>query len=268
MSTPVTCPHNPSQPHSIEPNNQQPEDVVGYVHAIETCGTVDGPGVRFITFVSGCPLRCQYCHNPDTQGPAARAAGEPMSAGEIVKDLMRYKNFLRGGGLTVSGGEPLLQPEFVRAIFTLAKENGIHTALDTSGFLGRNADDDLLSKTDLVLLDIKSWLPATYKNVTGVELEPTLAFARRLDKLGIPVWIRFVQVPGLTDAPENVEGIARFVASLGNVDRVEILPFHKMGENKYERAGKAYNLNDTPTPTPEEMDATRQIFANYGVTAL
>mgnify|MGYP000439325195 CR=1 FL=1 len=237
----------------------------GFIETVETCGAVDGPGLRYVVFTAGCPLRCQYCHNPETQG---KPKGKLTTAGGVLADVLRYKGFLRRGGLTVSGGEPMMQPAFVHAIFKGAKEAGIHTALDTSGFLGARASDEFLDQVDLVLLDIKSGLPETYKDVTGVQLAPTLEFARRLDERGNKMWIRFVLVPGLTDGEENIRRVAKFVASLNHVDRVEILPFHKMGEAKYAKAGIAYQLADTPSPTPEEVERARCLFAAEGVTAL
>ena len=236
----------------------------GFVSAVETCGAVEGPGLRYIVFTQGCPLRCQYCHNPETQG---RAEGSATTAGAVLADVLRYRTFLRRGGLTISGGEPLLQPGFVHAILHGAKQAGLHTALDTSGFLGALASDALLDCLDLVLLDIKSGLPETYREVTGVDLAPTLEFARRLDARGMPMWIRVVLVPGLTDAPENLAAIARFVATLRHVKRVELLPFHKIGEHKYEGTGLPYHLKDTPTPGPEDMARARALFAEAGVLA-
>lgn len=238
------------------------QSTLGHIHSVETCGTVDGPGLRYVLFLSGCPLRCQYCHNPDTQG---KPCGEVKSSQEVLEDVLKYKSYLRSGGLTISGGEPLMQPEFVRSIFKGAKEAGLHTALDTSGFLGYKADDALLEQVDLVLLDIKSFNPVTYQNVTGVSLSPTLEFAHRLEALGKEVWIRFVLVPGLTDAESNIDGLAQFIGTLSNVARVEILPFHKMGENKYDALGKTYLLGDTPEPTPAEVERARSIFARYDV---
>jgi len=239
--------------------------MLGYVHSVETCGTVDGPGLRYVLFTSGCPLRCQYCHNPDSQG---RPDGEVKSAQEVLEDVLRYKNFTRNGGLTISGGEPLMQPDFIRAVFKGAKEAGLHTALDTSGFLGHKADDALLENVDLVVLDIKSWSPMTYKFVTGVCIDQTVKFARRLDALGKPVWVRFVLVPGLTDAESNIDGLAAFVATLSNVERVEILPFHKMGEHKYRELGLPYRLTNTPIPTEDQIEHARRIFARHGVEAI
>jgi pyruvate formate lyase activating enzyme len=239
--------------------------VTGHVHSVETCGTVDGPGTRYVLFLSGCPLRCQYCHNPDTRG---RSSATVKDVDEVVADVLRYRNFIRRGGLTISGGEPLMQPDFVRAIFQKVKAAGIHTALDTSGFLGESADDDLLAATDLVLLDIKSGLRETYRNVTGVALEPTLRFAKRLDAMGKPVWIRFVLVPGLTDAEDNIRAVAEFVATLGNVARVEVLPFHQFGLGKYAELRMDYPLKDTPAAEEADVARARSIFAEAGVTAL
>lgn len=240
-------------------------DTDGFVHSVETCGTVDGPGLRYVLFLSGCPLRCQYCHNPDAQG---RPGGCERSAGEVLDDVLKYKRYIKRGGLTVSGGEPLMQPDFVHALFKGAKDAGLHTTLDTSGFLGYKASDELLENVDLVLLDIKSFNPVTYQKVTGVNLNPTLEFADRLDSMGKDVWIRFVLVPGLTDAESNIDGLASFVSTLGNVAKVEILPFHKMGESKYKELDMEYLLVDTPEPTTEEVERARSIFARYGVKAI
>jgi len=237
----------------------------GFVHSVETCGTVDGPGVRYVLFLNGCPLRCQYCHNPDTQG---KPRGSTVTAGEAFADVLKYKAFIRKGGLTLSGGEPLMQPAFVHAMFALAKAEGLHTALDTSGFVGHKASDALLDLTDLVLLDIKSYSPMTHKVVTGVCVDQTLKFAHRLDARGNRLWIRFVLVPGLTDSEKNIEGVAQFVSDLSNVDRVEVLPFHKMGEEKYSRSGTPYKLQQIPEPTSGQMKKALKIFERNGVAAM
>jgi pyruvate formate lyase activating enzyme len=238
--------------------------VDGRVHSVESGGTVDGPGVRFVVFTAGCPLRCAYCHNPDTR---ALATGRRTTAGAQVEEIARYAPFLRraGGGVTVSGGEPLQQPRFVEALFTGIKALGLHTALDTSGFLGARASDALLDATDLVLLDIKSWDPATYRRVTGVPVEPTLRFAERLAVRGIPIWVRYVLVPGLTDAPANVAGVASFAASLATVERVEVLPFHKMGEYKWQAMGLPYELGATPAPTAAQVARAAAAFRDHGL---
>lgn len=251
----------PTKEAAVIPSSPQSK---GHLHSVETCGTVDGPGLRYVMFLSGCPLRCLYCHNPDAQG---RPDGKVQTAEDALRDVLKYKNFIRNGGLTISGGEPLMQADFVEAVFKGAKEEGLHTALDTSGYLGSKASDSLLEQTDLVLLDIKSWNKATYKKTTGCYIEPTLQFAKRLSDMGKPAWIRFVLVPGLTDGEENITGVAKFVSELKNVERVEILPFHKMGENKYEELGIPYELSMTPTPTPAKIDHAKEIFASFGVEA-
>ncbi|HKK19198.1 MAG TPA: pyruvate formate-lyase-activating protein [Opitutales bacterium] len=247
------------------PEGPPAPDTEGFIHSVETCGTVDGPGVRYVLFLHGCPLRCQYCHNPDAQG---RPSGATKTAEEAFADVMRYKSFIKKGGLTISGGEPLMQAAFVHAMFAMAKAEGLHTTLDTSGFVGHKASDELLDLTDLVLLDIKSFSPMTHKLVTGVCVDQTLKFAKRLDERGNKVWIRFVLVPGLTDHSRNIHGLAEFVSQLGNVDKVEILPFHKMGEDKYARSGMPYKLGNTPVPTTEQINSARGIFAAHGVTAI
>lgn len=253
---PLGCPSSDTVP---------PLSTTGHIHSIETCGTVDGPGLRYVLFLSGCPLRCQYCHNPDAQG---RPCGDVKSAEEVMKDVVRYKSFIRKGGLTISGGEPLMQPDFVHAVFRQAKQEGLHTTLDTSGYLGHKASDELLEDVDLVLLDIKSWSPMTYKLVTGVCIDPTLRFAKRLEKLGKKVWIRFVLVPGLTDVEKNIDGVAQFTASLSNVERVEVLPFHKMGEHKYRQLGMTYKLGDTQPPSEHDIKKAHRIFKRHGIDAL
>jgi pyruvate formate lyase activating enzyme len=222
------------------------EGAFGYVHTYETGSRLDGPGVRITLFVSGCPLRCQYCHNPDTW---RLKDGTHVALEQIVTRLGHFAPALRamGGGLTISGGEPLVQVAFTRRIFAAAKSMGLHTTLDTSGFLGARATDDYLTNVDHVLLDIKSSDPETYKRVTGVELAPTLRFAERLAAMNKPVWLRYVLVPGLTDDPANVEGVAKFVAPMKNVEWVEVLPFHQLGAFKWKQMGLEYKLGETPS---------------------
>ena len=223
---------------------------VGFVHSLETGSTVDGPGVRATLFLAGCLLRCQYCHNPDTWH---LKHGSRVSVDTAVARLADFAPALRrmGGGLTISGGEPLVQVGFSRRVFTAAKGLGLHTALDTSGFLGARADDAYLEQVDLFLLDIKSGEPATYHRVTGAELAPTLRFAERLAAIGKPVWVRYVLVPGLTDDPANIRAVARFVAPMRNIEWVEILPFHQMGAFKWKALGLDYRLADTSPASPE-----------------
>lgn len=251
-------------------NNEHPdggvpaETVRGLVHSVETLGTVDGPGIRYIVFLSGCSLRCKYCHNPDT---SFVRRGNEMSAEEVVSDIVRYADFLRGsgGGVTLSGGDPLFQIEFSRAILQGCKNAGLHTALDTSGALGAHADDAYLSLVDIVLLDIKSGVPATYRATTGGELAPTLAFAERLAALGKKAWLRYVLVPALTDADENVRRVAEFSAKIGIFDRVDVLPFHKLGAYKWKELGLRDPLAETPEPSDGQTERAREIFRAAGL---
>ncbi|MFF3885895.1 pyruvate formate-lyase-activating protein [Streptomyces sp. NPDC001914] len=238
----------------------------GRIHSWDLSTGVDGPGTRFVLFVNGCPLRCLYCANPDTWH---LRDGREVTVDEVMAEIGKYRSFVTaaGGGVTVTGGEPLLQPAFTGAVLRRCKEAGLHTALDTSGFLGARADDELLADTDLVLLDIKSFDVAAYRELTGGELAPTLDFATRLDRLGIPVWIRYVLVPGRTDAPGPIDGLARFLSGLGNVDRVDVLPFHTMGAPKYEALGIPFLLRDTPVPEPSLTERVRNQFRAHGLAA-
>ena len=248
------------------------EGRLGSVHSWELVTAVDGPGTRLTTFLSGCPLQCLYCHNPDT---LAMKDGHPVTSDELLARIARYRGVFRatGGGITLSGGEVLMQPAFAARILRGAKEFGIHTAIDTSGFLGAAATDAMLEDVDLVLLDVKSGDPDTYRWVTGRDLEPTLAFGRRLAEMphGPEVWIRFVLVPGLTDDIDNVERVAEYAASLneimpGTVTRVEVLPFHQMGRDKWAALGRDYQLGDTQPPTPALTERVRDQFRAHGLT--
>ncbi|GAB4101008.1 pyruvate formate-lyase-activating protein [Micromonospora taraxaci] len=238
---------------------------VGYVHSWDISVGVDGPAVRFVAFLAGCPLRCRYCHSPDTW---YRRSGRTCTVDELMAEIERYRRFIgiAGGGVTLSGGEPLLQPWFTREVLRRCHDLGLHTALDTSGFLGVRADDDLLDATDLVLLDVKSWNPATYRRVTRTgSVSPTLRFGRRLAQRGTPIWIRFVLVPGLTDAVDNVAGVADFAAGLASVQRVDVLPFHRLGAHKYAELGLTFPLADTEPPDPELLARVRGQFAERGL---
>lgn len=236
---------------------------MGLVHSVESCGTVDGPGIRFIVFLSGCSLRCRYCHNPDT---SYIRRGKERSCEDMLEEISRYSAFLKtaGGGVTISGGDPLFQPEFTKELLRGCKEMGLHTCLDTSGHLGCNADDAMLADTDLVLLDIKAWNPEVYKNLTAQDLQPTLDFAERLAAKGIPVWLRYVLVPGLTDQSDDITALARYAAGLGNIKRVDVLPFHQMGKFKWGELGLTYTLFDLEPPAQEVTDAVRAIFRANG----
>lgn len=246
-------------------DDKRDDDRIGYVHSVEIGSTVDGPGIRFVLFLTGCPLRCQYCHNPDTWH---KLNGQPVTLDEMKAEIFKYERVLKisGGGLTISGGEPVQQHGFVTAIFRYCKSHGIHTCLDTSGRLGARMSDAELADVDLHLLDIKSGDPEVYKRVTGHPLEPTLDYARRLSDLGRPMWVRFVLVPGLTDGHDNVEKIADIVAGLKTVQRVEILKFHQMGADKWAKLGIPYQLADTQPPAPELVERVRGQFRRRGLT--
>jgi len=244
-----------------------PESPSGYVHSVITGGAVDGPGLRFVIFTTGCPLRCLFCHNPDTRN---LKDGKLMNAADLVEEASHYADFMNktGGGVTVTGGEPLFQQEFVTAIFKGCKERGMTTALDTSGYLGQMTKQELLDVTDLVLLDIKSFDPETYRRVTGMNLQTTLDFAERMAALKKPMWVRCVIVPGLTDDLEMLKRLAAYLKPLGNVEKIEVLPFHKMGEPKWKALGYNYTLTDTPEPTSELIETVRSIFREQGFTVL
>lgn len=238
---------------------------VGSVHSWELVTAVDGPGTRLTVFMAGCPLRCLYCHNADTW---QMRDGKAVEHDALVARIKRYRGVFEatGGGLTISGGEPLQQPAFVGRVLAAAKQLGVHTAIDTSGFLGAACTDEMLDNLDLVLLDVKSGDPETYRKVTGRRLEPTLEFGRRLAERGIETWIRFVLVPGLTDDVENVAKVADYATSLSSVTRVEVLPFHQMGQDKWETLGIRYELQDTEPPSPELVERVRGQFRDRGLT--
>lgn len=242
------------------------EATIGWVHSYETGSTVDGPGVRITLFMSGCLLRCQFCHNPDTWH---LKDGTRVELAQAIRRLGDFAPMLRAmdGGLTISGGEPLVQIGFTGGMLAAAKRMGLHTAIETSGFLGARADDAYLANLDMVILDIKSGDPDTYRKLTGKDLEPTLRFAERLSTMGKPVWVRFVLVPGLTDAPDNIEAVARFVAPMKNVEWVEVLPFHQMGAFKWKALGIEYKLDHVPPPTETQVTAALDIFRRAGCRA-
>ena len=221
---------------------------MGFLHSFTTGSAVDGPGVRVVAWTTGCMWRCLYCHNPDTW---TMRNGIPVSVGHAIEQLGKYRHGLKvmSGGLTVSGGEPLMQRLFVMKLLTAAKAMGIHTAIETNGYLSNELTETDLAQIDLVLLGLKAWGAEKHKTLTGRDPEHTLEFARRLAAARKPVWIRFVLVPGLTDEPNDLREMARFAASLGNVQRVEVLPFHQLGRFKWHELGMRYKLEDTQPPT-------------------
>jgi pyruvate formate lyase activating enzyme len=242
------------------------EGAFGYVHSYESSSRYDGPGLRMVLFVSGCLLRCSYCHNPDTWH---LKDGTYVSAEHVINRLGTFAAALRSldGGLTISGGEPMVQLGFTARILAAARQMGLHTAIETSGFLGDRADDRYLSRLDLVLLDIKSGDPETYRTATGRDLAPTLRFAERLAAIGKPVWVRFTLVPGLTDDPANVDKIARFVAPMKNVEWVEVQPFHQLGAFKWKAMKLDYKHANTAAAAPDLVKRVIEQFRAAGCRA-
>ena len=240
-------------------------EILGNVHSIETCGTVDGPGVRFVVFFQGCPMRCKYCHNPDTWNTTQNRT---VSVDEILTQYDGVKNFLTNGGLTATGGEPLLQTDFVTELFCRAKEKSIHTALDTSGILFNPNDtkkiDKLLSFTDLVMLDIKHIDDEAHKKLTGHSNKNILKFAKYLSDKEIPIWIRHVVVPTITYEEKYLRELGKFMATLKSVKALDVLPYHDMAKPKYERLGLAYPLAEIPPLTkPEALNARTIILDEF-----
>lgn len=234
------------------------------VHSIETFGAVDGPGIRFVIFMQGCPMRCQYCHNPDTW---EYSGGKEMSIDELMTEIRKYRHYFgEDGGVTVTGGEPMVQIEFVTELFKTLKSEGIHTCLDTSGVMFRRTGEifqkveELVRYTDLVLLDIKHIDSVKHKKLTMHENNNILDFARYLDEKNIPIWVRHVLVPTITTDEESLKKLRTFLDSLKNVDKVEILPYHTMGISKYERLGIDYPLKEIPAPTKEQIDIASKIL--------
>ena len=238
--------------------------VIGMIHSFETFGTVDGPGIRFVVFMQGCPLRCIYCHNRDTWDPRG---GQEYTAGEIIDRMKKYINYIRfsGGGITVTGGEPMLQAEFVTELFKSCRAEDIHTALDTSGFADVEKVKELLEYTDLVLLDIKHAVEEKHRVITGVGNEKIKAFAGYVSGRGIPIWIRYVLVPGYTDEEEDLRLAADFIRELKTVEKVEVLPYHSMGAFKWEKLGSEYQLKDLKAPTDEQLKNAREILETWNI---
>lgn len=234
---------------------------LGHIHSIETCGTVDGPGIRYVIFFQGCPLRCKYCHNPDTWIYDDKNC-KHLSVEELITDIVKYKNFMlaSNGGVTVSGGEPLMQYKFLTSLFKRCKEEFIHTALDTSGFVKLENAVETLKYTDLVMLDIKSFNPKTYKIITSKELAPTINFANYLSENNIKTWIRFVLVPGLSDNEYEIKQLAKYISNLKNIEKVQLLPFHKMGEYKWKNLNIPFTLSNTEPPSEEQILRVKNLF--------
>lgn len=238
-------------------------DTVGHVHQLESFGSVDGPGVRFVVFLQGCAMRCQYCHNPETW----EAGGKMWTAQQLFDHVWRYRNYWgKSGGITVSGGEPLLQMDFVTAFFEIARANGVHTALDTAGQPFREETaylqrfDKLLEQTSLVILDLKEIDEEKHRRLTGHGNAHILAMARYVAARGVPLWIRHVLVPALTDDEQGLREMAAFIDTLPTVERVEVLPYHTLGQHKWEKLGIAYPLKDVKPPTAEQVRRAEELL--------
>lgn len=236
-------------------------DIVGCVHSTETFGALDGPGIRYILFLQGCSMRCKYCHNPDTW---KLDGGKEMSAREVIDDVLKYKSFL-SGGITLSGGEPLLQTEFCEEIMRLAHKHHLHCAIDTSGSVPLEMCKSAVEAADLILLDIKtadSWL---HEELTGMPSRNTLEMLNFCEKIEKDVWIRHVLVPGITMKENLMKELSAFLKSYSCIKRLDLLPFHKLGEFKWKAVDAEYTLADTPVPTNAEMEHAKEIFKKAGL---
>jgi pyruvate formate lyase activating enzyme len=240
---------------------------MGFLHSFTTGSTVDGPGVRVVAWTAGCMWRCLYCHNPDTW---TMSNGLPITIADAIKELGKYRHGLKimSGGFTLSGGEPLMQHRFAAKLFSAAQAMGIHTAVETNGYYGDRLTDAELETIDLVLLGIKSWDGERHRRLTGMDIGRTKAFAERLADRKRPMWVRFVLVPGLTDDAEDIAQIATFAAGLGNVERVEVLPFHQLGRYKWKALGLDYKLQDVEPPSREAVERACEQFRSAGLKAV
>ena len=243
---------------------EQANEIKGYVHSLESFGSVDGPGVRYVIFLTGCAMRCQFCHNPDTWN---LKKGTLYTADELLKTALRYRTYWKNnGGLTVSGGEPLLQIDFVSELFRLAKLQGVHTTLDTAGQPYTTAEpfsskfETLMQNTDLVMLDLKAFYPDRHKALTGCDNTPILDMARWMGEHGKAMWIRHVLVPGLTDDEAELREMSDFIKSLGSVRRVEVLPYHTLGLFKWEKLGITYSLDGVQPPSEEAVQRAEELL--------
>lgn len=234
------------------------------IHSIETFGTVDGPGIRYVIFMQGCPLRCQYCHNRDTWNITD---GKEMTLNEIIEDIKKYIPFMKSsnGGVTISGGEPTLQLPFITELLKELKSLGIHTCLDTSGYVNSVNINELLEFVDLVLLDLKEINPTKHISITGVSNERILKFARYLSEIGKPMWIRHVVIPGLTDDLIDVIELSKFIQELDTVEKVELLPYHSMGKVKWKKLMLIYPLENIRDAVDSDIKRVSDIMHQYGI---
>lgn len=238
------------------------EETVGYLHSVESFGAVDGPGVRFVAFLQGCPLRCLFCHNADTW---KKNEGKPILPSELVQKILPYRNFIKKGGVTLSGGEPLLQPDFCRETAILCKQAGFHVAIDTSGGVPLESCREAIDAADLLLLDIKDIDRDGCIALTGLPNDYALEILNYCDYTGKDVWIRHVLVPGYTMDPAKLRRLANVLSWYTCIKKVELNPFHKMGEYKWDYIDEPYQLADTQPPSPEEMELAKEIMKSYAL---
>lgn len=238
--------------------------VTGNIHSVETFGTVDGPGIRYVLFLQGCPLRCKFCHNPDTW---EHGQGMEMNSDQVIADINQYRQFYHssGGGVTASGGEPTLQPEFVEAVFHGVKKLGLNTALDTSGFVQVSKIEGLLKLTDLVLLDIKETGHEEHIELTGVDIKPVKNFAYELERRKTPIWVRHVVIPGMTDSLEKIHRLGEFLKEFTVVERIELLGYHKMGSHKWELKGCPDPYSDIPAASAGQVEKAKEVLRKLGL---
>ena len=236
--------------------------MIGRIHSIETFGTVDGPGIRFVAFMQGCPLRCLFCHNPDTWNPQGQCQYQ-LTPRQLLDEVVRYRSFIKSGGVTLSGGEPLMQAEFVREFFALCHAEGLHTALDTSGAYASRKASDALENVDLVLLDVKTANPEFYPRLTRGDFATNNRFLDELQRRGIDVWVRHVVVPGYTDDDESLRRLGEYVAAYDVVKKIEILPYHTLGVFKYKNLGIDYPLDGVPPLSAERAQQIRDMLSAY-----
>ena len=240
--------------------------MTGLINQLESFGTVDGPGIRFVVFFQGCPLRCQFCHNPDTWSADlgnvknnGKGTGE-FTPDQLLAEVLRYKNFIRSGGVTATGGEPLMQAEFLREFFRLCKEEGIHTCLDTSGAIFNEKAKAVMDYTDLVMLDLKTLDDDLHKSYTGATRENNHRWMEHLQEIGKPTWIRHVVVPTITDNEERLQAVIDYISHYSCIERIELLGYHIMGEAKYKNLNIPYPLEGIPPLQPERLEEIRELF--------
>ncbi|MDD4414046.1 MAG: pyruvate formate-lyase-activating protein [Oscillospiraceae bacterium] len=238
------------------------ENVMGRIHSVESFGTLDGPGIRYVLFLQGCPLRCVYCHNPDSW---CAMGGQEIGSVDVVRDILRYKNFIKNGGVTLSGGEPLMQPDFTASIIEGCHRHNLHTAIDTSGAVSLLLCRKAVETADLLLLDIKAADDKLFMKITGHSINNTLEILAERERLGKPVWIRHVLVPELTLDDKQLHALGEMLRHYSCIERLELLPFHKMGEFKWDEMKQPYTLREIQPPQPAQVEHARALLRGFGL---